>query len=78
MHELEHGAGHSRKDVERIAAGILALVPQPAPDGDWLTAEKLRADPIRCKERGEPAEFHGVDGWICGPCDEEMHPHYED
>lgn len=47
------------------------------PDG-WLTAEELRADPILCEECGtEPAEFHGVDSWICGACDEEMHPRYE-
>lgn len=52
--------------------------PRPMPDGDWLTAEELRADPILCEECGtEPAEFHGVDGWVCGACDEEMHPRYE-
>lgn len=77
MHEIEHGAGPSHEDVERIAAGILALVPKSAPEGDWLTAEELRADPILCEECGEPAEFHGVDGWLCGECADGRDPRYE-
>lgn len=77
MHEIEHGAGPSREDVERIAAGILALAPQPASEGPWMTAEELRADPPRCAECGEPAEFHGADGWLCGECADERDPRYE-
>jgi hypothetical protein len=48
------------------------------PDADWLTAEELRADPILCEACGTGlADFHGVDGWICASCDEELHPPYE-
>lgn len=77
IREIEHGAGPGREDVERIAAGILALAPEPAAEGPWLTAEELRADPIRCEECGELAEFHGVDGWLCGACADERDPRYE-
>ena len=47
-------------------------------DGQWLTAEELRAAPILCETCGtEPADFHGADGWMCGSCDGEIHPRYE-
>lgn len=48
------------------------------PDDDWLTAEELQADPILCELCGnEPADFHGVDGWVCAGCAEELHPSFE-
>lgn len=48
------------------------------PDGAWLTAEELHADPILCETCGvEPADFHGVDGWICAGCADENDPPYE-
>lgn len=44
----------------------------------WLTAEELRADPILCEECGtEPAGLHGVDGWLCDDCLDELYPPHE-